>query len=54
MKTCSQCGGSCFAEDDTCQGPVDAIDEINWEDEDGLSDWVWIHACEKHAETYNG
>ncbi len=53
MASCTQCGASCFAEDDTCQGPVEVIDELNWADEEGILDWVWVHACTKHAEMYD-
>jgi hypothetical protein len=57
-KPCS-CGGDCFRyfvadEKDPCWGPVEAIDEQPYADEDGAEDWYWVHACQGHINVYEG
>lgn len=35
------------APDGPCEGPVEAVDEMQADD-----DYYWVHRCQKHAERY--
>lgn len=43
------CGAPCGVEDETCEGPVNAIDIMDDGDGSGMQD---VHRCRKHAEEY--
>jgi hypothetical protein len=53
--TCCYGVDCCYESDsELCWGQVDVRDEISCQDEDGNEDYMWLHACEGHAEICNG
>lgn len=54
-RPCS-CGANCphGSPDEPCWGPVNAVDEVSFVDEEGNPDWYWIHVCEGHSDKIDG
>jgi len=51
------CGDHCYRHGDDerepCWGPVAVVDEVEVGDGEGGTDWVWMHACQGHLDTWD-